>query len=502
MNDDLIAGPDEIRRRFESRHGTDADPRQLAAAMHEARQLHEDALEGIHRAAGDRSLTASEQRRWDAHTRAARQLEEAAAELEHRANAEREARVAEHRARWGSVQVSVGGSSAAGLAPAELARMSRPELRSAALRTLDDRRATAHLSTEQADHVDALLRTTSDRNLDPGWIARAMLLSETPAYHSAFAQVLLDPHPVLTGEEARALRAYQEFRAMSEGSGAVGLYGVPVLIDPIIILTGQQSLNPFMRIASVRTITNDVWRGVSSAGVSWSWDAEASPVSDDSPTLAQPTVPVHTARGFIPYSIELGMDYPNLAGELGTLLAEGYAELTAAAFATGSGDGQPIGILTALDANTNVEVSPTTAGAFVAADIDKVWTALPDRAKGSATWVMSHDVLSHIALWGDALGSQTTDLTRVPNTLRGRPVEPATGFPAFTGTTGAANILVVGDFGRGFVIAQRAGMAVEPIAHLFDTTTGLPTGQRGLFAHARVGSDSVDDLRFRLLQNQ
>ena len=34
-----------------------------------------------------------------------------------------------------------------------------------------------------------------------------------------------------------------------------------------------------------------------------------------------------TARGFIPYSIEVGMDYPSFADEMSTLLAEGYDEL-------------------------------------------------------------------------------------------------------------------------------------------------------------------------------
>ena len=59
---------------------------------------------------------------------------------------------------------------------------------------------------------------------------------------------------------------------------------------------------------------------------------------------------------------------------------------------------------------------------------------------------------------------------------------------------------MVGDF-RNFVIAQRAGMEVEYVPNLFDTTTGTPTGQRGLFAWARVGSDSVNDNAFRMLVN-
>ncbi|MEO3875538.1 phage major capsid protein [Nonomuraea sp. B12E4] len=273
-------------------------------------------------------------------------------------------------------------------------------------------------------------------------------------------------------------------------------------MDPTIILTAQGSLNPFRGLARSVTITTDEWKGVSSAGVTWSYDAEASAVSDDSPTLAQPTVPINTARGFIPYSIEVGMDYPGFAEEMSRLLAEGYDELQAQSFATGTGSGQPRGIITALDANTNVEVVVTTDGAFGGADINKVWGALPDRWKQNATWVMNHDVGNEIASFGNGnnLSFVTVDLTGVIETIRMRPIAFASYFPDFTGTTGASNILVVGDF-RNYLIADRAGMSVELVPHLFDVTNNRPTGQRGWFAWARHGGNSINDLGFRLLQN-
>jgi HK97 family phage major capsid protein len=320
---------------------------------------------------------------------------------------------------------------------------------------------------------------------------------ETDAYRSAFMKGVTQAQPVFTPEEARAVL---EARAASLTDGAGG-YGVPVTLDSSIILTGQGYLNPMRRISRQVTITSDVWAGVSSAGVSWSFDAEAAAVSDDAPTLVQPTITPAQARGFIPYSIQIGEDYPSFAAEFGALLSEGYDYLQATAFITGSGTNAPKGILTALDANTNVEVTPTTDGTFTATDIDKVWTALPDRAKANATWLMSSDVASYIGLWGDAYGGRTVDLAGVPTTLRGAPLAIASGMPDFTGTTGASNILIVGNF-RNYVIVDRAGMSVEFIPHLFDVTDNRPTGQRGLFAHARVGGGSVDDTSFRLLQNQ
>jgi len=45
-------------------------------------------------------------------------------------------------------------------------------------------------------------------------------------------------------------------------------------------------------------------------------------------------------------------------------------------------------------------------------------------------------------------------------------------------------------------------MSVEPVQHLFGLTNIRPTGQRGLFGWARMGSDSVDDASFRMLVNK
>lgn len=446
----------------------------------------------IHEAAGKDDLNDEQQARWDEIDGEVRDLDEKiAAETEKEARAKR---VQESRAKWGSLHV----------APVEpdtlkdVRSMGRMEARDAAMKVLEDRDNT-HLTDDQRSHVDRLLRTEK-RGTSGDAIARRLLVTENPHYRSAFVKGVTQSAPAFTSEEARAL---EEFRAMSIGSDAAGGFGVPVLIDPTIILTAQGSLNPFRRISRVETITTDTWKGVSSAGVSWSHDTEAATVSDDSPTLAQPSVPVHKAQGFIPYSIEVGQDYPGFAAEMATLLSSGYDELQAQMMATGSGSDQPTGIITALDANTNVEVVTTTDGAFGAPDLTKTWAALPDRWKANATWVVSHAVGQDIAGFGSAayLGYQTVDLRSEVEVLRNRPVEYSSYFPGSLSTTGAANILVVGDF-RNYLIADRVGMTVELVPHLFDVTNNRPTGQRGWYAYARYGADSVNDLGFRLLQNQ
>ena len=380
----------------------------------------------------------------------------------------------------------------------DVARAGRQELRDAALAILD--RDGKHLAARNGDHVEALLRTRNALT-DGGVIAKRMVLTESEAYRSAFMKGVTQSAPAFTAEEARALN---EYRAMSEGTDTAGGFGIPVLIDPSIILTSGAGAAPVLDLARVVTITTDEWKGVSSAGVSWSYDGEGTEVSDDAPTLAQPSVPVYTARGFIPYSIEVGQDYPAFAAEMRRLLDAGYIDLVANGTINGTGSSQPTGIFTALNANTNVEVVVTTDGTFTGADLLKVWKSLPERYRASATWIMNTDVENEIRAFSAGADSAyyTVDLAAGGiGTLFGRPIRTTDYAPEFTGTTGAANILVVGDFSN-FLVAQRAGMSVELIPHLFATGANRPSGQRGWFAYARHGYDSVNDLGFRLLQNQ
>jgi HK97 family phage major capsid protein len=367
----------------------------------------------------------------------------------------------------------------------------RGEIRDAALKIVEG----ARLAPHQENHVDRLIDTRSELT-DGGEIAKRLVLTENPHYRSAFMKGVTQTNPAYTPQEADALN---EFRAMSH-TPAAGGYGVPVLIDPTIILTSGAADAPILNVARVVTITNDKWKGVSSAGVSWSYDAEGEEVSDDAPTLAQPEVQTYTARGFIPFSIEIGQDYPGFADEMRRLLDQGYVDLIASQSMTGA---TPVGIFTALDANTNVEVIVTTDGTFSAADVLKVWSALPERYRSRATWVMHTSVENEVrkfAASSDGAYYTVNLAAGGVGTLMGRPIIVSDYAPEFTGTTGAANILVVGDFSN-YVVAQRAGMTVELVTHLLGTTNGRPTGERGWFAYARHGFDSVNDLAFRILQN-
>ena len=307
---------------------------------------------------------------------------------------------------------------------------------------------------------------------------------------------------VLTDLERQALSDSFEVRAQSTVTTQGG-FALPVFIDPSVILTDQENDNAMLRLSNVVNISTNQWKGVSAAGVSWSFDAEGTEVSDDSITLAQLSVDVFMARGFIPFSIEVGEDWPGFQNEMARLLAAGYDDLLLSKLTTGTGTAEPHGILDALVEQTTTETTVGTDGAFSDPDVYKVWKALPSKYRRRVSWMMSVSVMNKIRQMGagTAYHAQTTVLgDGVIDRLFERNVYENAYFPDFTGTTSAANILCVGDFSN-YVVVQRTGMSVELVPHLFATGANRPSGSRGFFAYTRVGGGVSNLAGFQILVN-
>jgi HK97 family phage major capsid protein len=331
-------------------------------------------------------------------------------------------------------------------------------------------------------------------------IARLVLAASSPAYIRAFSKAATNRVHELDDTEKRALEAV---RAMSLTDSAGG-YLVPFQLDPTVIITANGSLNEIRRVARTVVATGDVWNGVSAGAVAWSWDAEASQVSDDAPTFAQPTIPIYKAAGFVPVSIEALQDMSNGAGEVARLLAEGREILEAAAFAIGSGTGQPTGIVTSLIGGSSVVTSAAT-DTLAVGDLYSLQGALPARYRARASWLATNSFYNRARQFdtagGSALWAQLGDDR--PAMLLGKPTYEAEDMDGTINATQENYMAVFGDFSN-YVIADRLGMTVEFIPHLFQQTTagsgfGRPTGQRGWYAYYRTGADSVNDAAFRML---
>lgn len=374
--------------------------------------------------------------------------------------------------------------------PIDVRSMNSREVRDTAARIMDD---ADHVEPEVKEAVQrAIRRSTGEHNGDA--VARRLVATESDAYRSAYLKGVTGRSDEMTDQERRAL---SEVRAMSSTTTAGG-FAIPVLIDPTVIITDGTGLTGLLPFMDRESITTDTWKGVSAGHTAWSFDAEAAEVSDDTSTFAQPTIDIHTARGFIPFSIEIEQDYPNFAANMGALLNDGYMDLVAEKLAVGTGSAQPWGLFQ----TTTTTVDVTTDNTFGAPDIDKVWAALGERFRARSTWFMNVDVENDIRGFGSGTATSrfTVDQTREGiSLLNGKPVVLSDWAPTWTGTDAAA-ILVVGDMSK-FKLVQRVGMTVEYVPHLTSTGNNRPSGQRGWFAFARYGSDVTVSGAFRKLKN-
>lgn len=326
-------------------------------------------------------------------------------------------------------------------------------------------------------------------------MAQMVLATTSPDYGSAFTKIMRHQGSTaaLNADEQRALQ-----RAMSTVD-ANGGYLIPFQLDPTVILTANGSFNEIRKIARVVTATGDVWNGVSSAGVTGSWDAEAAEVSDDSPTLSQPSIPVYKGQMFVQASFEAIQDAQNLAAEIASMFAFEKDRMESVAFVTGTGSGQPTGIVTALTGTTSI-VPTATNDTFAVGDVYKLDSALPARYAQNGSYVAHRAIYNQMrqfdtnggsSLWGQLAEGRKADLL-------GRPNYVAEAMRAAITASQDNVILLFGDF-QNYVIADRIGTTVEYVPNLFGAN-GRPTGQRGWLAHFRVGADSVNDAAFRALQ--
>ena len=373
--------------------------------------------------------------------------------------------------------------------------------RDSALRQLE-RSVKGGLPAAGAEAVEQLLTTGTE--LETSWVSRWVCDTGAPSYRSAFAKLVMfgESRAALEWTAAeraaydRVARLRSEQRAMSLTDSSGGFL-VPFELDPTIILTSAGSTNPLMQIANVKTVTTDVWHGVTSAGVQFSWDAEASEVSDDSPALAEPSIPNYKLQGWVPFSVELQGDAVALVGEIGKLLSDGATQILNDALTVGSGTGCPTGIVVALSGTSSV-VNTGTADVLAAADVYALQSSLAPRWQANARWCFNLATLNALRQMETGNGAlKFPGLQNDQPVLLGRPVHELSNMDG-TIDTGQDNAIgLYGDFSN-YVVTQRVGTTVELVPHIFGPNR-RPTGQRGMLMWARYGADSVNDTAFRLL---
>jgi HK97 family phage major capsid protein len=341
------------------------------------------------------------------------------------------------------------------------------------------------------EHIERLL----ERDSEDGELGRLILTTGKPGYRSAFVKYL--GGVPLTSDESRS------FSLTSTG------LPVPYTLDPTVLPVSNSVVNPLRAISSVEQIVgSNEWRGLTAAAITASRVAEATEATDNTPTLAQPTIPTSKAHCFVPFSIESGQDWTGMDTALARLIADAKDDEEATAFATGNGTPpNPSGVVT----GATTTVAASTGLTITAANLYALEAALGPRFRPRAQIVANRamyniiralDTAGGAQLWlriGDGMPHNPSSEGGNGNTglrLLGYPVNELSTMSSTV--VNATKIMILGDFSY-FKIVDRVGMTVELIPHLFGATNRFPVGQRGFYAYWRNGSKVIDAAAFRAL---
>lgn len=372
--------------------------------------------------------------------------------------------------------------------------MQSQELRDRAMRSVDTVRL--HGVDDPARSKGCIEQLVEGQDDQDPRFSRYLLATGSPAYRRAFGKYLQrgNENGMARDEQAAWQQGMQAERALSL-TGSAGGFAVPYFLDPTILNTSNGVVNPIREIARVVQITVDEWRGVTSTGITASYQAEATETTDNAPTLAAPVVSTEKAQAFVPFSIEVGQDWSTLQGEMALLLTDAKDTLEAGKFITGTGTNEPFGVLT----GTTNTVAASAGQTFTLANLYSLIASLPPRFRANGAFLGDLQILNRVRQF-DTVGSSAAiwadNLTiGLPATLLGKPAYEASEMPDAPST--GSKFMLFGDFSR-YLIVDRVGLTVEVIPHLMGINR-RPTGERGLYAYWRNGAKVLDPNAFRAL---
>lgn len=394
--------------------------------------------------------------------------------------------------------------------PYDLTEIRALEMNSGPAAVSQELRSRAHDAIEQApeyvsdDHRESAAHLVDD----PGYSRDDH--GNLVEYSRAFSSYML-AHG--SPEYSRAWMQYMgggidkvENRAALSTTGANGGFMIPFFLDPTIILTNAGTVNPMRSLAKVVTIPTNVWHGVSSAGVTAEWTAEASEFTDASPTFTQPTITPIRADAYVQASFEVVAD-SNVAAQIGMLFADAKDRLEGTAFVSGTGSTQPEGIVTRLNVTTASKVAAQTNASFGAVDVFALVNNLPARYQNNCQWLAHWFTYNLARQFGGANQPNFwVDLgPGIPSQMLGRSTYQSSAMLNASGAVGLSsatassdNVLILGDFSEGYLIVDRIGL--ETVYNpLVLGGNRRPTGEVGWACFWRVGADTTNADAFRML---
>ncbi len=285
----------------------------------------------------------------------------------------------------------------------------------------------------------------------------------------------------------------EEQRALSKATGAAGGFlAPPDTYEEIIAAARAQRVIAALAREIVTDTGGTLPLPTAPAHGAGGWVAENAAGTPSDETFAQVELGAFKSQAKVIASEELAQDAgvpfdDYLTGELGTRLAT----VQEAAFATGSGTGQPQGFVPNVP---TVTAATGSATAFRLADLSAAYRALPPAYRPAATWVFHPDTFGSLAALTDSAGGLVLpSLQQDPPVLFGRPVFVSADMPA---PAASAKSGAFGDFRTGYAIRRVRGVGITRLVELHSDN-----GQLAYRALERVDGRVVIPDAIRTLQH-
>ena len=275
-----------------------------------------------------------------------------------------------------------------------------------------------------------------------------------------------------------------EAKALNVSTDSAGGYLAPEQFSNELI----RNLVEFSPVRQAARISNTTAGSVKfpkrTGNTTASWVSETASRSHSQPTFDQVEITAHELATYTDVSNVLLEDSGiDIAAELRLDMSEAFGFAEGLAFLSGSGTGEPEGIL------TNGDVTSVNNGGTSALKVDGIITcfySLPAFYRNRAVWMANGATIGAMRklkdsngdyLWREALAEGS------PSTLLGRPVVEA---PDMPDVANGETPLLLGDFQQGYRILDRIGLSV-----LRDPYSVQTTGQVRFHARRRVGGRVV-----------
>jgi HK97 family phage major capsid protein len=272
-----------------------------------------------------------------------------------------------------------------------------------------------------------------------------------------------------------------EWRVLNKTTTTAGGFLVPTELESKVVTAARASSAIAQVALELQTDSGDTLllptRTTDAAAV---WTGESAGYTIADLTFGQTSLSAFKSATLVKATEELAQDSgvpfdEYLALELGGRLGD----LQDAAFSTGSGTGQPLGIVNASSTYTVTTAATGSSTLYKGADIQAFYKALAAPYRATASWIMHPDDYASLAGTLDTAGAYAfPELQTATPTLYGRPVYLGAAMPA---PAANAKSLAFGDWRKAYCIRRVRGVGVERLEELY-----AENGQVGYKGMARV----------------